>query len=245
LKYLGNHLLFGNITSQFLLSQEYEDCVLYEGSSRIENETNATLESVVCVIECAFRSMSLIRSARRGTILSLYVQFVHTNIGAVMLRRNIFLICTTSFLPQEYGDKKRCFQPSLNADDNLEQCPEEYVFNPANVFSVLDNRHLAKASKYHHSQHSSSSSSSSSSGSFSSGGSASGHSEAVQISPQHVSLKLRISEFLAYNVEYLAITGPYPGFCGVDAPNFWSLAYTKGEKLSSRGALSRNLVYLA
>ncbi|KAI5745133.1 hypothetical protein M8J76_008482 [Diaphorina citri] len=102
----------------------------------------------------------------------------------------------------EYGDKKRCFQPSLNADDNLEQCPEEYVFNPANVFSVLDNRHLAKASKYHHSQHSSSSSSSSSSGSFSSGGSASGHSEAVQISPQHVSLKLRINEAYRMVVDY-------------------------------------------
>uniref|UniRef100_A0A8D8UPU8 Integrin beta n=1 Tax=Cacopsylla melanoneura TaxID=428564 RepID=A0A8D8UPU8_9HEMI len=119
--------------------------------------------------------------------------------------------CAWCALP-EYGDKKRCFQPSLNADDNLEQCPEEYVYNPANVFSVLERRPLAKGSKASQQGQYGSSSSSSSSGSYSSqssGSSYGAHSEAVQISPQHVSLKLRINEAYRMLLEY-AQADDYP-----------------------------------
>jgi len=75
------------------------------------------------------------------------------------------------------------------------QCSERYVNNPDNEYSILESRKLQKARKNTNSY---TSSISSSSGSFTSasGGSASSSShDAVQISPQQVSLKLRISRF--------------------------------------------------
>lgn len=112
---------------------------------------------------------------------------------------------------QNFGDRKRCFQPNINTNANL-QCDEAYIVNPDNVFSLIEARHLKKASSsrgsgydggyeagYEYSESHSSSGSFSSSSSFGSGGSYSGSSgylqhEAVQISPQRVGLKLRISK---------------------------------------------------
>lgn len=109
----------------------------------------------------------------------------------------------------DHGDKPRCFQHSYS---NV--CPEEYIWNPDTVQMFTMNRELTRAgyaaaagggqmsygsSYYANSSYSSSSSGSYSgsygaSGSASSAGSFSG-SDIVQISPQRVSLKLRISKF--------------------------------------------------
>ncbi len=48
------------------------------------------------------------------------------------------------------------------------RCPAEDIVNPLNVFRIIANSELRKASEYY---------------------------EAVQVKPQHVSLKLRISKF--------------------------------------------------
>lgn len=129
----------------------------------------------------------------------------------------------------EYGEKNRCFQPNL--EDPLKQCDEAYIYNPDNVFSVVDNRNLSKASKYHSSQ--SGAAASSSSSSSSSGSSYGGHSEAVQISPQRVSLKLRINEAYRMMFEY-AQAEDYP----VDLYYLMDLSKSMEddkEKLSSLG----------
>lgn len=87
---------------------------------------------------------------------------------------------------QDFNDTKRCFQPNVNTVINL-QCDEAYVVNPDNVFSLLEARQLKKARSRYESGYDSSYSEGY-------GGGYSQH-EAVQISPQHVSLKLRISEY--------------------------------------------------
>jgi hypothetical protein len=50
------------------------------------------------------------------------------------------------------------------------RCPADDIVNPLNVFRIIANSELRKASEYY---------------------------EAVQVKPQHVSLKLRISEFFS------------------------------------------------
>lgn len=79
------------------------------------------------------------------------------------------------------------------------QCEERYINNPNNVYKIEESRKLQKSKKgFKQTSSSQSSSSSSSSFSSSSSGAAAGFAsredEAVQISPQRVSLKLRISE---------------------------------------------------
>lgn len=110
----------------------------------------------------------------------------------------------------DHGDKPRCFQHSYS---NV--CPEQYVWNPDTVQSFTINRELTRAGyaagqaggqmAYGSSYYANSSYSSSSSGSVSGAYGASGASgaaggfnsnEIVQISPQRVSLKLRISKLL-------------------------------------------------
>lgn len=51
------------------------------------------------------------------------------------------------------------------------RCPADMVVNPTNVFKIIENSELRKASEYY---------------------------EAVQVKPQHVSLKLRISNFRSF-----------------------------------------------
>lgn len=112
----------------------------------------------------------------------------------------------------DFGDKPRCFQPSLTSFAG--SCLEEYTWNPDNEQRIFLNRELTRAGSasgggsasgsYGESYSGSSSSSSSSSSSHSFGGSssssgsgawgASGQQSIVQISPQRVGLKLRISE---------------------------------------------------
>lgn len=126
--------------------------------------------------------------------------------------------CAWCLQPQaDYGDLPRCFQPSYGVGDS--RCPEEYTYNPDNEMIPLLNMELtrrvsgaaaegggAMAGGYSASGYSSSgssyqasSSSSSHYGSSSSSGSTYGFGAAasggiVQISPQRVKLKLRISE---------------------------------------------------
>ncbi|KAL0268505.1 UNVERIFIED_CONTAM: hypothetical protein PYX00_010424 [Menopon gallinae] len=92
---------------------------------------------------------------------------------------------------RDFNDTKRCFQPNVNTVINL-QCDEAYVVNPDNVFSLLEGRQLKKARSRYESGYDSSYSEGY-------GGGYSQH-EAVQISPQHVSLKLRINE--AYRMDF-------------------------------------------
>lgn len=86
-------------------------------------------------------------------------------------------------------------------------CPEEYTVDPSNTFQLVQGRELTKPSRrvlegqseresYYSSSHYQSSSSSSSSSSFqqSSYESESAAGSIVQISPQRVSLKLRLSK---------------------------------------------------
>jgi integrin beta 1 len=109
----------------------------------------------------------------------------------------------------EFGDRPRCFQPDINA---AKGCPEEYVVNPDNEQLIERGWGLSRGggqssdggtmvsggSVYEEeSGHSSMSGSSSASGGSSMSGSSSGSSSGgvVQITPQRVNLKLRISEF--------------------------------------------------
>jgi len=85
------------------------------------------------------------------------------------------------------------------------QCNERYVNNPKNEYKILDSRQLQKARKNTNSYSSSVSSSSSSSTSAFKGSAASSTHDAVQISPQQVSLKLRISK-LFFKLLYLCIS---------------------------------------
>lgn len=77
------------------------------------------------------------------------------------------------------------------------QCNERYVNNPKNEYKILDSRELQKARKNTNSYMSSISSSSGSFTSASKGSAASSTHDAVQISPQQVSLKLRISKLFS------------------------------------------------
>ena len=89
-----------------------------------------------------------------------------------------------------FGDRKRCFQPSI-VDANR-QCNEAYTINPQNEYTVERNDELSKASKGR--GQISGSSYQSTSFQESSSGFESGYKEAVQVAPQHVNLKLRISK---------------------------------------------------
>lgn len=75
------------------------------------------------------------------------------------------------------------------------QCNERYINNPKNEYKMLDSRQLQKARKNTNSYTSSVSSSSGSSTSAFKGSASSSAHDAVQISPQQVSLKLRISKY--------------------------------------------------
>lgn len=106
----------------------------------------------------------------------------------------------------DFGDRPRCFLPDLKP---ATPCPEEFVVNPDNEEIMIRNMALSRSGQsiagggmasggsYH--EEGSSSSSMSGSGSSASGGSASGGAagggSVVQVSPQHVNLKLRISEY--------------------------------------------------
>jgi len=79
----------------------------------------------------------------------------------------------------------------------VQQCNERYINNPKNEYKMLDSRELQKARKNTNSYMSSVSSSSGSSSTASKGSSASSTHDAVQISPQQVSLKLRISKLFS------------------------------------------------
>ncbi|XP_025415221.1 integrin beta-PS isoform X2 [Sipha flava] len=108
---------------------------------------------------------------------------------------------TCAWCAQPAFDGKRCFQPNINTNV-LSQCEEKFINNPDNVYSIIESRKLQKASKsLSSSRISSSSSSSSSSSAFSGSASTLAH-EAVQISPQKVSLKLRINEAYRISLNY-------------------------------------------
>lgn len=108
--------------------------------------------------------------------------------------------CAWCFQP-DFGDQKRCFQPATLPPNSVNSvCREEYVWYPDNILQVIQQKELSKAhagagassssSSWHQS-----SSSSSSHWSSSSSSSSSGHQqEIVQISPQRVNLKIRISK---------------------------------------------------
>jgi integrin beta 1 len=108
----------------------------------------------------------------------------------------------------DFGDRPRCFQPDLKP---ATPCPEEFVVNPDNEQIMIEDYALSRGGEYlsgggmvsggsmsgHESSSGSMSGGSSSSGgsSMSGGSSGSGRGSVVQISPQKVHLKLRISEF--------------------------------------------------
>lgn len=114
----------------------------------------------------------------------------------------------------DFGDSARCFQPSY---DSPSVCPEEFIYNPDSQMTPVTNKELSRSKRMDffagagagegiaggsaagHSQSSSgsysSSSYSSSSGHSSSSMSWRSEEEIVQIKPQRVNLKLRISEF--------------------------------------------------
>lgn len=113
-------------------------------------------------------------------------------------------------LEPEFGDRPRCFQPSLASITG--SCPEQYTWNPDHEERILLREELTRAGKSagggvhvsgsEYSASSSSSSSSSYSGSATFGGSSRGSSQSsasssgkiVQVYPQRVGLKLRISK---------------------------------------------------
>lgn len=128
----------------------------------------------------------------------------------------------------DFGDKPRCFQPSLTAFTG--GCPEEYTWNPDYEFSMYQHEQLTRAkgaaasgggstvaggsisetasagSSY--SEHNEASSGSydhygsSSGGSRYSGSSSSSSGKIVQIYPQRVGLKLRISMCLTFTAQH-------------------------------------------
>lgn len=107
----------------------------------------------------------------------------------------------------DFGDRPRCFQPDLKP---ATPCPEEFVVNPDNEQIMIRDMALSRGGKalsggtmvsgggiYEEESGAGSmsgQSSASGGGSESGKGSASGSGSVVQISPQHVHLKLRISE---------------------------------------------------
>lgn len=111
-----------------------------------------------------------------------------------------------ALLLQNFSEK-RCFLPNINTKI-FATCPPEYTWNPDNVFSMLRHRNLTKGGYGagsgggggggYGSIETSYSNFSSSSHSYkeSWGGSGSRRQEAVQMWPQEVNLKLRISKLL-------------------------------------------------
>jgi integrin beta 1 len=113
----------------------------------------------------------------------------------------------------DFGDRPRCFQPDLKPATN---CSEEFVVNPDNEQIMMRDEMLSRGGQYlgggsmvgggsmsgHSSGSGSMSGSSSGSGGSSMSGSASGSGKGsvVQISPQEVKLKLRISELSLFTL---------------------------------------------
>lgn len=91
----------------------------------------------------------------------------------------------------DFGDRPRCFQPDLKPATS---CDEAFVVDPGNEMALLQNNALTRGGgmyeESYHGEHSSSSR-----GSSSKGGSSSASGGVTQISPQHVDLKLRVSEY--------------------------------------------------
>lgn len=126
----------------------------------------------------------------------------------------IFDICDkyrffkATLLLQKFPEK-RCFLPNINTKI-FATCPPDYTWNPDNVFSMIRHRNLTKGGyaaagggggggygiETSYSNFSSSSSSSSHSHKEIWSGSGSRRQEAVQMWPQEVNLKLRISKLL-------------------------------------------------
>lgn len=116
-------------------------------------------------------------------------------------------------LEPDFGDRPRCFQPSLSSITG--SCPEQYTWNPDHEERILIHEELTRAGKaagggaHVSGAEYSASGSSSSSGSYSgsaqfgssSRGSASSSAKITQIYPQRVGLKLRISKYL-FAMEY-------------------------------------------
>lgn len=103
----------------------------------------------------------------------------------VVLYKIIWGILLTIFLLfhfQQYLERKRCFLPSVSVDQQF-QCNVAYIVNPSNNYTLLQYRALTNASVNRQTSQSSYYNRSAS------------H-EAVQIYPQRVSLKLRISKYL-------------------------------------------------
>ncbi len=109
-------------------------------------------------------------------------------------------------MQENFGDRSRCYLPDLKIGI---PCEEEFVIDPANLITPVSNRSLSRGGKMigggiyeegmsyegeesYQGSMSSSGSASSSGGSF---GSASGSGSVTQIRPQHVQLKMRISEY--------------------------------------------------
>lgn len=92
----------------------------------------------------------------------------------------------------DFGDRPRCFQPDLKPATS---CDEAFVVDPGNEMALLNALGLTRGGgmyeESHQSEHSSSSRGSSSKG----GSSSSASGGVVQISPQHVNLKLRVSKY--------------------------------------------------
>lgn len=140
---------------------------------------------------------------------------------------------TCAWCAQPKFDGKRCFQSNINS--NMIQCNERYINNPKNEYKMLDSRQLQKARKNTNSYTSSVSSSSGSSTSAFKGSASSSAHDAVQISPQQVSLKLRINEAHRITVNY-AQAEDYP----VDLYYLMDLSNSMEddkEKLSALGNL--------
>lgn len=111
----------------------------------------------------------------------------------------------------DFGDRPRCFQLDLRPATT---CNEAFVIDPANEMAVMRAHALSRGGKSigggtmvsggtyeeeYQESHSSSGHSSSSSGIK---GGASGSGGVVQISPQHVELKLRVNEKYNFNINY-------------------------------------------
>lgn len=110
----------------------------------------------------------------------------------------------------DYGDKPRCFQPSLTT--LTQTCPEEYTWNPDNEQRIVINRNLTRAGSmssaggggyesggtYEEGGYGSSSYQGNyyeEHGSRASGSAAGyGRGQITQIAPQRIALKLRISK---------------------------------------------------
>ncbi|XP_046678492.1 LOW QUALITY PROTEIN: integrin beta-PS-like [Homalodisca vitripennis] len=136
--------------------------------------------------------------------------------------------CAWCAQPTGFEDHNRCYQPSGNP---RVECNASYIVDPSNEFRTIVQRKLSKG-KYSASEYYANSTYTATSPSPSSSSSSSHH-EAVQISPQRVSLKLRINEPFRITVDY-AQAEDYP----VDLYYLMDLSYSMRddkEKLSSLG----------